>query len=363
MSSLILVFYPVLHYVHTGDFEATIKLWDCIGIQIALLNSILWLLYGIVVLKRDSAHDVIISNSLFCGVNLAYLLMICGYEKKKIKAYLWFTGTMLFLLMALIILQVEIEGHPAHVLEYVFGVLALYLLGSAHAIQMYQLFTLDTKMELLTVLMTIMPSCIFCIVQAIVTFISHKNQRIMVISSSLNLVCYGLEILLLIQVHKKLKAPEAIKKLKSTVGRSFRRRQDEAHLEDRDQPNEGNDSDSNVIPPAPPSTRTDLQRVVVAISRMEARNDGCKIEIVEEGGDEQTNEMHALGIQSPNRIIPLGGDNAGQHNVTPPVPAVSLPHAPRKHRRKGGVAKNGVSRRGVEVTKESAGQWWQFGCK
>jgi hypothetical protein len=92
--SLVLAFLPLLHYLKTGNFEDTIKLWDSFGVEVGLGNGIVWLLYSIVVLKRDSCLDSVLAYSCICTSNLCYLLLICGYRReiRKVTAEYYENG-------------------------------------------------------------------------------------------------------------------------------------------------------------------------------------------------------------------------------------------------------------------------------
>lgn len=61
--SVIILYLPLLYNLIKGDIKQTIALWNSKGIEVGLMNNLVWLFYGVVKLEKDKTKDMILGNS------------------------------------------------------------------------------------------------------------------------------------------------------------------------------------------------------------------------------------------------------------------------------------------------------------
>lgn len=111
------------------------SLWNLEGLELGLANSLLWLIYAVVVLERDKLYDTLVCNTWGAATNLSILLRIYFHKKLKERAVVVTFGTFPFVIGALVILQVNPSPKARKILEYIFGNVALGTMFSSHCAQ------------------------------------------------------------------------------------------------------------------------------------------------------------------------------------------------------------------------------------
>ncbi|KAM3352945.1 hypothetical protein ACQJBY_024242 [Aegilops geniculata] len=169
-----------------------------------LLNSIVWVLYSLAVLRRDRSVDLIMSNLCSLMSNLHCLVFFYAHRRQNLKGYFVVAMT-LFCVFGIFVLQ-QVDPDKPMGIEIFFGALGCFTQLACHFYQIIDLLGSSAeRVELISVLLNVIPNTLLGVVSIVITYLRHREQLFMNISGFLNLICYVLEFILILRMCDRVK--------------------------------------------------------------------------------------------------------------------------------------------------------------
>lgn len=178
-TAVVLALTPALyHLFNGGQFESTTKLFNTKSMIAGLVNSIVWVLYSLAVLRRDRSVDLIMSNLCSLVSNLHCLAFFYAHRRQNLKGYVVVAMT-LFCVFGIFVLQ-QIDPDKPMGIEIGFGTMGCLTQLACHVYQIIDLLGSSAeKVELISVLLNVIPNTLLGVASIVITYLRHREQLFM----------------------------------------------------------------------------------------------------------------------------------------------------------------------------------------
>ncbi|XP_040383424.1 uncharacterized protein LOC102705680 [Oryza brachyantha] len=194
---VVLSILPYFYHVYTGSFSRTTDLYGALAMLGGLINSIIWLVYADVTSKNDLSLGLLLMHAFLCMSLFCYLMHICAYRRAIKMGYA--LGALFIISVSIIFFVVNWDANPSEFVKWLFGAFGILSLVICHWIQLEDiLHGVAERSQRIVTIIDIVPSCIMTVVSFVITFHTHPEHILILVSSAIGFILNLAEILLLI---------------------------------------------------------------------------------------------------------------------------------------------------------------------
>uniref|UniRef100_K3YC84 Bidirectional sugar transporter SWEET n=1 Tax=Setaria italica TaxID=4555 RepID=K3YC84_SETIT len=199
LTPVVLSTFPFIYQVHTGSIHKTTELFGTPAMVSAFINSIIWLMYGIVISKSDMSPTLLLLHAFTCMSTFTYLMFVYADRKATVKGYMLASSFILSLSVIFTVLYWDLI--PSWIMEELFGCLGLGSLVYCHCIQISNILDgITERSQKIATAINLLPSCLVNLETMMITAQRHPNHGFILMSSTLGFAANVLEIFLAIIV-------------------------------------------------------------------------------------------------------------------------------------------------------------------
>nr|XP_034602844.1 vegetative cell wall protein gp1-like isoform X1 [Setaria viridis]XP_034602845.1 vegetative cell wall protein gp1-like isoform X1 [Setaria viridis] len=175
LTPVVLSTFPFIYQVHTGSIHKTTKLFGTPAMVSAFINSITWLMYGIVISKSGMSPTLLLLHALTCMSTFTYLMFVYADRKATVKGYM--LGSSFILSLSVIFTVLYWDLTSSWIMTELFGCLGLGSLAYCHYIQISDILNgITERSQEIATAINLLPNCLVNLETVIITAQRHPNH-------------------------------------------------------------------------------------------------------------------------------------------------------------------------------------------